>query len=262
MAVHLIPFWLRAKSCWLFHKWISIVPGILLAMQALHIGLGFNNGRIRQNIHHCIAINYFATLGGRLSRMQAYLHDNNELFQLISEGDEMAFRQLFHIYAPRFRAMALRITHTVSVTEDIVQEVFLRLWISRDKLKEIEHPRSWLLRIVLYQCFTYLRKQAMHNRAMAALEPVETVFSPEDDLTYAFMKEQVGIAVQQLPPQAKRIYLLSREQGLKIPEIAERLSLSPNTVKNSLVRSLHSIRKHLEQLGMLFPVLILWLLQV
>lgn len=194
--------------------------------------------------------------------MNAYLQDNNQLFQLISEGDETAFRQLFHIYVPHLRALAFRIIQNESVTEDIIQETFLRLWISRDKLKAIEQPRSWLYRIALYQCFTYLRKQAVHHKAIANLTPVEAVFSPEEDITYAFMKEQVGIAVQQLPPQAKRIYLLSREQGLKIPEIAARLSLSPNTVKNSLVRSLHAIRKHLEQLGILFPAAILWLLKL
>ena len=194
--------------------------------------------------------------------MHSYSQEDKELFQLISEGDETAFRQLFHLYAPRFRALALRITQTAAVTEDIIQETFLRLWISRDKLKEIEHPPAWLLRIALYQCFTYLRKQAAHHKAVSNMLPTEPVFSPEEDISYAFMREQVGVAVQQLPPQAKRIYLLSREQGLKIPEIAEKLSLSPNTVKNSLVRSLHTIRQHLERLGMLFPILILWLLMV
>ncbi|ASZ12491.1 RNA polymerase sigma-70 factor [Chitinophaga pendula] len=194
--------------------------------------------------------------------MQAYTHDNKELFQLISEGDEMAFRQLFHLYAPQFRALALHITKTAAVTEDIIQETFLRLWISRDKLKEIEQPRSWMLRIVFYQCFTYLRKQAVHHKAIAAMMPEEPVFSAEEDIAYAFMRKQVGIAVQQLPPKARHIYLLSREQGLKIPEIAAQLSISPNTVKNSLVRSLQAIRKHLEEPGMLFPLLILCLLKV
>ncbi|MDQ0107431.1 RNA polymerase sigma-70 factor (ECF subfamily) [Chitinophaga terrae (ex Kim and Jung 2007)] len=194
--------------------------------------------------------------------MQADSLDNKQLFQLISEGDESAFRQLFHIYAPQFRAVALHITKTASVTEDILQETFLRLWISRDKLREIEQPRSWMLRIVFHQCFSYLRKQAIHNKAVAILAPAEPVFSPEEDIAYDFMRAQVTLAVQQLPPQAKRIYLLSREQGLKIPEIAAQLSLSPNTVKNSLVRSLQAIRKHLEHSGILFPAFIIWLLRV
>jgi RNA polymerase sigma-70 factor (ECF subfamily) len=96
-----------------------------------------------------IAIDNFATLVLGLSGMHSYSQEDKELFQLISEGDETAFRQLFHLYAPRFRALALRITQTAAVTEDIIQETFLRLWISRDKLKEIEHPPAWLLRIAL-----------------------------------------------------------------------------------------------------------------
>ncbi|MBW8682843.1 RNA polymerase sigma factor [Chitinophaga rhizophila] len=194
------------------------------------------------------------------------MHDSprndKELFTLISEGDETAFRQLFHLYAPQFRAMALHLTKTASVTEDIVQETFLRLWISRDKLREIEQPRSWLMRIVFYQCFTFLRKRNVHDKAIANLSVVEPAFTLDEDMAYAAMKEQVGIAIQQLPPQAKRIYLLSREQGLKIPEIASQLGLSPNTVKNALVRSLHAIRQHLEQLGMLLPAFMLWLLRI
>ncbi len=194
--------------------------------------------------------------------MHAQSHDDRELFRAISEGDEIAFRQLFHIYVPRFRALALHITKTSSVTEDIIQETFLRLWISRDKLAEIEQPRSWLLRIVFYQSFTYLRKQTVHHKALDALIPLEPTFSMEENMTYTSMVKQVGIAVEGLPPQAKRIYLLSREHGLKIPEIARELSLSPNTVKNSLVRSLQAIRKHLELSGYLMPALVLWLLRL
>ncbi len=191
-------------------------------------------------------------------------NDDKELFQLISEGDEMAFRRLFHRYVPQLRPLVQHLTKTAAVTEDIIQETFLRLWLSRDKLTEIENPRSWLLRIVFYQSFSYLRKQAVHDKAMdiiAASYPAPA--SPtEEDMVFTSMMQQVGVAVAQLPPQAKRIYLLSREQGLRIPEIARELSISPNTVKNSLVRSLQSIRKHLEVSGYFFPLLILWWLRV
>jgi len=194
--------------------------------------------------------------------MHAQSYDDKELFQAIADGDETAFRQLFHKYVPQLRAIALHITKTAAVTEDIIQETFLRLWISRDKLPEIAQPRSWLLRIVFYQSFTYLRKQTVHHKAMSTLTPTEPAFSMEENMAYASMIKQVGIAVAQLPPRAKQIYLLSREQGLKIPEIATELSLSSNTVKNSLVRSLQFIRKQLEAAGHLLPALVLWLLQL
>ncbi|NLR58239.1 sigma-70 family RNA polymerase sigma factor [Chitinophaga polysaccharea] len=194
--------------------------------------------------------------------MHAQSYNDKELFQAISEGDENAFRKLFHIYVPQFRAIAQHITKTAAVTEDIIQETFLRLWISRDKLPDIEQPRSWMLRIVFYQSFTYLRKQAVHHKALDTLAPIEPAFSMEENMAYASMIKQVGIAVAQLPPRAQQIYRLSREQGLKIPEIAQQLSLSSNTVKNSLVRSLQAIRKHLEASGHLLPALILWLLRL
>jgi RNA polymerase sigma-70 factor (family 1) len=197
------------------------------------------------------------------------MHDpaytDKELFHLIAEGDEAAFRRLFHKYVPELRPLVLHITKTAAVTEDIIQEAFLRLWISRDKLDTIEHPRSWLLRIVFYQSFTYLRRQAVHHKAMDVMahrqEAAEAAGSPEEALAYTHIVKQVGEAVQQLPPQARRIYLLSREKGLRIPEIARELALSPHTVKNSLVRSLQAIRKRLEQSGHFMPIIVLWLLR-
>lgn len=197
--------------------------------------------------------------------MHAHSYSDKELFRLISEGDENAFRQLFHIYVPQLQPLARHITKTDSVAEDIIQETFLRLWISRDKLPAIENPRSWLLKIVFRQSFNYLRHQAVHDKAMdklGAVEPEQELFTPEANLAYTTMVKLIGEAVTQLPPQAKRIYLLSREKGMKIPEIAAELSLSPSTVKNSLVRSLQTIRNYLQQAGHLLPFLLLWLLEL
>ncbi|PWV57018.1 RNA polymerase sigma factor [Chitinophaga sp. S165] len=197
--------------------------------------------------------------------MHAHTYSDKELFRLISEGDENAFRQLFHIYVPQLQPLARHITKTDAVAEDIIQETFLKLWISRDKLPEIENPRSWLLKIVFHQSFSYLRRQAVHDKAMGILgagEAGQDLFTPEINLAYTTMVKLIGDAVQQLPPQAKRIYQMSREKGMKIPEIASALALSPSTVKNSLVRSLQTIRNYLQQAGHLLPFLLLWLLEL
>jgi RNA polymerase sigma-70 factor (ECF subfamily) len=197
--------------------------------------------------------------------MHADTYSDKELFRLISEGDENAFRQLFHLYVPQLQPLARHITKTDAVAEDIIQETFLKLWISRDKLPAIENPRSWLLKIVFHQSFSYLRRQAVHDKAMDILgagAPEQELFTPETNLAYTTMVKLIGDAVIKLPPQAKRIYLLSREKGMKIPEIAAELTLSPSTVKNSLVRSLQTIRNYLQQAGHLLPFLLLWLLEL
>lgn len=185
--------------------------------------------------------------------------NDKDLFHQIAEGDETAFRQLFHRYVPELRPLVLHLTKTAAVTDDIIQETFLRLWMNRDQLAAIESPRSWLLRIVFNQSFSFLRKQAVHHKAMNVLADdagAAESHDADDAAAYAAMVKQVGVAVSMLSPQAKRIYLLSREHGLKIPEIATQLGISPNTVKNSLVRSLRFIRKHLELSGHLISLLL------
>lgn len=190
------------------------------------------------------------------------LHTDKALFQLIAEGDEAAFRELFHAYAPQLEPLVMHLTKTASVTEDIIQETFLRVWLSRDKLPAIENPRSWLLRIVFYQSFTWLRRRSVHHKAMDAIarEEDEMRSTTEEAVAYAAMLRLVGEAVQSLPAQAKKIYRLSRESGLRIPDIAAQLNLSPHTVKNSLVRSLQAIRRHIEAGGHWVPLLVVWLL--
>ncbi len=191
-------------------------------------------------------------------------HTDKRLFQLIAEGDEAAFRELFHAYVPQLQPLVMHLTKTASVTEDIIQETFLRVWLSRDKLPAIENPRSWLLRILFYQSFTWLRRRNVHHKALDAMAYGEDEMrsTTEEAVAYAAMLRLVGEAVQQLPAQAKKIYKLSRENGLRIPEIAAQLDLSPNTVKNSLVRSLQAIRRHIEAGGYWLPLALLWLLPV
>lgn len=186
------------------------------------------------------------------------LNQDKELFRLIAAGDEAAFRRLFHLYVPKLLPTVQHLTKNAAVTEDILQEAFLKLWLSRDKLPDIEQPHSWLLKIVYYQCFSYLRHQAVHHKAMGVMAERLAESAMEDDMAFNTLMRTVGEAVQQLPPQAKRIYQLSRENGMKIPEIARQLQLSPNTVKNSLVRSLRSIREYIERAGHFLPLFIFW----
>ncbi|WP_346318034.1 sigma-70 family RNA polymerase sigma factor [Chitinophaga sp. YIM B06452] len=189
-------------------------------------------------------------------------HTDKALFRLIAEGDEAAFRELFHAYVPQLEPLVMHLTKTASVTEDIIQETFLRVWLNRDKLPAIENPRSWLLRIIFYQSFTWLRRRSVHHKALDAMArgDEEMRSTTEEAVAYAAMLRLVGEAVQQLPSQAKKIYKLSRENGLRIPEIAAQLELSPNTVKNSLVRSLQAIRRHMEAGGYWLPLIVLWML--
>lgn len=181
---------------------------------------------------------------------RAQLPDEHLLFTQIAEGNEAAFRKVFHFYMPSFYAMIAQVTKSGPVAEDIIQETFLRLWMNRDKLKEIRNPRAWVLRIAYLQAFTFLRDQSIHHKAVARLTAEET--NPADtELLMAFKNTEALIrkAVEELPPQQKKVYRFSRENGYKTAEIARTMGLSEQSVKNTLVRALKFIREYLDKAG-------------
>lgn len=178
------------------------------------------------------------------------LPDDKLLFARIAEGDEAAFRKVFLMYMPAFFPMIVQVTRSGPVAEDIIQETFLRLWVHRDKLKEIRNPRAWLLRIAYLQAFTYLRDQNIHDKALARLTTDGT--NPGDTelfITFRNTEALVKKAVEELPRQQKAVYRLSRENGYKTDQIARTMGLSEQSVKNTLVRALKFIREYLEKAG-------------
>jgi len=184
--------------------------------------------------------------------VDAYAQPSDEkiLFARIAEGDEAAFRKLFHDYMPVVYPMIVQVTKSGAVAEDIIQETFLRLWIHRDRLKEIRNPRAWILRIAYFQAFTFLRDQSIHSKAVANLSTEET--NPADTeqfMAFKHTEELVKQAVDKLPGQQNKAYRLSREGGLKTAEIAREMGLSEQSVKNTLVRALKFIREYLEKAG-------------
>jgi RNA polymerase sigma-70 factor (ECF subfamily) len=185
-----------------------------------------------------------------------HLSDEKLLFARIAGGDEEAFRKVFHFYMPSFFSMIVQVTKSGSVTEDIIQETFLRLWIHRDKLPEIRNPRAWLLRIAYLQAFTYLRDQTIHLKAVARLAATETN-ADDTELLMAFRDTSALVrkAVEELPKQQKTVYRLSREKGYKTGQIASEMGLSEQSVKNTLVRALRFIREYLEKAGHALPLL-------
>lgn len=188
--------------------------------------------------------------------------DNDRLlFRLIAEGDEQAFAALFNLYLPRLYPFIVKVTKSESAVEEIMQETFLKAWLNRDKLAEMENPGGWLFRVASNGCYDHLRERALRNKL---LEPMITDTdlpgAPATEMDVSEIKRLIGEAAHLLPAQRKKIYLMSREQGKTIPEIAEALQLSSHTVKNALVISLKSIRDYLAKHGITFFLLDLFFL--
>lgn len=179
------------------------------------------------------------------------------LLKQISGGDEQAFGILFYHYLPVLRSFALRFTKSEDAAEEIIQDTFLRVWLNRDKLEQVENIKAWLYKYASNECLSYLRKTLKQARAIDSLmaeEPKESN-TTIDTIHLNEVNHLIEVAIERLPGQRKKIYLMSRSEGLNIAEIAEKLGLSPNTVKNALVISLKSIREYLGKNGIGLTVL-------
>ena len=189
-------------------------------------------------------------------------YNDRELLLRIADGDEEAFRELFDKYTPRIRPVIRAIVGTETVVKDLIQDIFLLLWISREKLPDVQSPEKWIFRIVHYESYRWLRQQSVRTRAQLQLTNSAVAAHPLSNSTEEYSRfhetaQLIRQAVHSLPPQAKKIYQLRREADMKIEDIAHALNLSPKTVKNTLTRALQTIQAYLEERGIIIPVFLL-----
>lgn len=191
------------------------------------------------------------------------LHTQRELFSRIATGDQAAFAEVFHYYNARLYPVVLRLVKTHGEAEEILQEVFLKLWLHREKLPEIDNPGAWLNSIASNLALSHLRHLAVrrkHHPLMAeAADDSEVVV--EEALRAREVGRWIHEAVELLPKSRREVFLLSRNQGLSRREIAEKLGISESTVKNQLNAALHFVHDYLlKNKGMSLPTLLLILL--
>ncbi|RZS74314.1 RNA polymerase sigma-70 factor (ECF subfamily) [Pseudobacter ginsenosidimutans] len=189
------------------------------------------------------------------------LYGHPNLLQPIANGDEQAFATLYRLYVPRLIPLIKSMTKDEELVKEVIQDTFARLWLQRERLAEVEYPHTYILRITSYVCVNYIRRSAIGVRVMTELEKR----SPQADnsitetVSLKDLERIIRTGILQLTPAQQKIYRLSREEGLSIPEIAERLNISPNTVKNTLVASLKSIREYAKKAGYSVSLFFCWI---
>lgn len=190
--------------------------------------------------------------------------DVPDLYKQIAAGDESAFRKLFEIYAPRLLAMAARITGSMAVADDLVQDTFLKIWVARDQLTEVAQPAAWIKKICFFLAVNYMRRQTIRDKVMHTVglegEDAGKSLPVAEMIEFRQLLALVNEAVRQLPEKQRQIYRLSREQALSTSEIAQHMDLAVSTVKNLLVMALKNIRASLQKAG--YPLFLLILIDI
>ncbi|MET3887125.1 RNA polymerase sigma-70 factor (family 1) [Chitinophagaceae bacterium OAS944] len=185
-------------------------------------------------------------------------YTDRELLQLVANGDKPAFRQLFDQYKLKLYSFVLQMTHSRVDAEEIVQDVFAKLWESRVGLASVDYPAKYIYTIARNKTLNHLTRLARDRRL---LHQLWVNVSQHDNATEELLQAQecrqlIDKAISQLSPQRQTIFALSREQGLSHEEIANRLGLSKSRVKNIIVEILKHLRDYLAHYSPIISALI------
>jgi RNA polymerase sigma-70 factor (ECF subfamily) len=186
--------------------------------------------------------------------------DESYLLTRIAAGDQQAFTLLYGEYQPLIARYILLFTRTPVVAEELVQDVFFRLWDHRGHLPEVPLLKAYILKIARNLVIDYLRREQVKFRVLVELRNKGQVGYQhvEESLAHRQYEQLTQQAVSLLPPGRKKIFQLSVEKGLTHDEIAATLQISKSVVKKQLYAAFDAVRAYLTEHGELeFGLLLL-----
>ena len=166
------------------------------------------------------------------------------LIEKVKEGDTKAFEELYYLYSEKLYFFSLRYLKNQQDAEGLVQEIFIKIWENRTSLKKGLSFSSFLFTIARNTIFNQHRKRVNENAYKEYLRIYldQHHNKTENDIILADMKKRIDASIENLPPQRKLIFRLSRNEGLSYKEIAGKLNISEKTVEAHMRLALKTIR--------------------
>jgi RNA polymerase sigma-70 factor (family 1) len=187
------------------------------------------------------------------------LGDEKTLVLKISGGDKHAFTTLFNFYERFVYAYGKKITRSDELAAEIVQDIFLKIWLAREKMAMVENFGAYLNRLVRNHSLNVLRELAQQSKYQYTLKEKisEMDESTLQQIDYNETSRILNDAIAQLPAQQHLVYKLCHLEGLKYNEVAERLNISSETVRAHMKQALKRIREHFKKHAVAYPLLFL-----
>ncbi|SDZ77798.1 RNA polymerase sigma-70 factor, ECF subfamily [Arachidicoccus rhizosphaerae] len=171
------------------------------------------------------------------------------IFEQFNDKEEELFSEIFREYERRLFIFVVRTLRSEQLAQDIVQEVFLKLWSIREKVAGIQNLNAYLYKLAENQVYDYLRHAAVEKRARQELwqRMQETTRDHSHTMIDREYNAIIEKAILRLPEQRRRVYQLSKREGKKQAQIAEELQISPHTVRNHLSEAFKQIGLYVRQ---------------
>jgi len=173
----------------------------------------------------------------------------NEIIRGIRQGDIKQFEALFRSSYASLVKYAKTLIKDHDTAEEIVQDLFFRLWQNKEKIKIESSLNGYLFRSVHNRCLHYIEhlKVVERHAQEMSFEQNITAESPSDVLYYKELQAKIARTIEKLPERCGKIFCMNRFEGLKYSEIAEKLSVSVKTVEANMGKALKEFRKVLTE---------------
>ena len=176
----------------------------------------------------------------------------DELFDRIKSGDQKALELLFSIYFPRLNDFAQNVVKDDVISQDIVQDVFVKVWEKRAEIESI-NLEAYLFRSVRNRCIDCIKHLKVVNNRMQEIQisskyeelcRIDFIGNEPYVLIEQELKQKIEKTIQNLPERCREVFILSRLSGLKNKEIAEKLNINIKNVERHLSRAMQSFREN------------------
>jgi len=178
------------------------------------------------------------------------LHIAQEWFQSFLRGEERGFDIVFTTYYKAICFFAKRYTNHSDAAEDIAEESFIKLWSSREQIKDEKHLRNWLYKTAYHGCLRWRERQLAMGNRQKEIAKITEVSEKEctENIIRAETLRQVKEAMEQLPAQCKKVFYKLYIEGKTVAETANELQLTVSTIKNQKARGIKLLRLRLTSL--------------
>ncbi|WP_316794678.1 RNA polymerase sigma-70 factor [Pedobacter frigoris] len=185
--------------------------------------------------------------------------NEQDILVKLKEGDESAFGKFYAHYSEMIYGRLLRLLKDQDMADEIIQDLFLKIWEKRQQINPSQSLKSYLYTIAENLVYDHFRKVARDRKLQERFRQVTTeLYShTEEDLLNKENKEIIDQAIASLPPQRRKAFVLCKVEGKSYEEAARLMGVSSSTVSNHLVKATSAIRDYIRKSGNLAPALFL-----
>jgi RNA polymerase sigma-70 factor (ECF subfamily) len=171
----------------------------------------------------------------------------SSLIRRSQEGDSLAMEAIYEKYKHPLFSLAFRYTYNSATTEDLLQEIFIKVFTHLKDIEKVETFSGWVYRIAINTCYSYLREKKYELQKTVPMSEVKAeIEEPRQESSALELKEPLDEAIEALPKKLKSVFLLHDVQGFKHHEISRMLSCSVGTSKSQLFKARLRLRNYLK----------------